>query len=260
MFLELNSFLDFDSPGLPNGFVFVSSNDLPDHGFVLNHLLMLYLKTGRKVFQVNFVNQEAFYSSTCQRLGIRLKAYAEKKAYFNFDCLRLLKDYISGSTLDASHPFAFIRGARDKRQLKSMGYKILSCAREFLGDEWEKSQVLVMLDDLTSLQTMGVPNGELLKFLHLLRSQLCGRLVVGGKWTQGDTECHQLCCYLSHLADVNIHIQGLPTGYSQDINGQISVTHKDSRKQEKRKKMHFRLEDKGVKLFPIGFHRLPVRM
>uniref|UniRef100_A0A2R5LH31 Elongator complex protein 6 n=1 Tax=Ornithodoros turicata TaxID=34597 RepID=A0A2R5LH31_9ACAR len=258
MFLELNSFLDFDDAPSASRLIFVSSSDVPDHGFVLNHLLMLYLKTGRRVFQINFVNQETFYSNTCQRLGIRLTQYKEKKAYFNFDCMRLLKQYISDCGENTTHPFDFVCQKEGERNLEGLSSEIVKTVLDFQGQN--PSDVLLVIDDLTILQTLGVPNSDMIRFLHLLRTRSNARIVVGAKWLEDDHSSSQLCCYLAHLANMCIRVQGLPTGYSSDIHGQISVMHRNEKMVEKSKKMHFRLEEKGVKLFPVGLHKVPMKI
>lgn len=258
MFLELNSLLEFDGAPSTQKLVFLSSSDMPDHGFVLNHLLMLCLKTGRRVFQISFVNQEAFYSNTCQRLGIRLAMYRDKNAYFNFNCMRLLKQYISEEQASTTHPFAFISQLEDSQKLENLSSEIISSIANFA--EQDSSEMLIMIDDLATLQTLGVSTSEILKFVQLLRTRFNARIVVGVKWLEDDPTNNQLCCYLAHLANMRIRVQELSTGYSADIHGQISVVHRNRNMLETCKKMHFRLEEKGVKLFPVGLHKVPMKI
>lgn len=268
MFLELNTFLDFDNKTLPRRFVVISSDDIVEHTFVLNHMLMLYLKTGRRVFQVNFINDDAFFSNVCQKLGINLKTYAAKNAFYSYSCLKLLKDLVKGSFSDSSHPFAFLTAPAQKNgdRLVTLRAHILDELRRFISDESAKGEVLLLVDDASSLLNFGLTNREILGLIHALRVDPLVReratVVVGSKFCYPEdyADCHQMCTYLSHLADAAIDVRGLSTGHSRDITGQISVTRTNDRQLPTSKHMHFRLEDRGVKLFPIGLHKLPLLM
>ncbi|EEC12093.1 conserved hypothetical protein [Ixodes scapularis] len=234
MFLELNTFLDFDNKTLSKQFVVISSDDIVDHNFVLNHLLMLYLKTGRRVFQLNLTLDDAFFASVCQKLGINLKTF-------------LTSD-----------------GPSDRLSL--LRSRIIEELDRFLGSSEASGEVLLMVDDVSCLLHLGLSNSEIVKFVHSLRAHEplrdCGSLVMGSKFNEPeqDAECHQLCTYLSHLADATVDVRGLSTGHSRDITGQISVTRKADGQRPTTKRMHYRLEDKGVKLFPVGLHRLPFQI
>lgn len=267
MFLELNTFLDFDNKALSKRFVVTSSDDMVDHSFVLNHLLMLYLKTGRRVFQLNFVLDDAFFPSVCQKLGISLKTYAAKNAFYAFSCPNLLKDFVKSSLPSESHPFSFLTAAGgQKERLSLLQSRITEDLDRFLGSSEDLGEVLLMVDDVSSLLHLGLSNSEILRFVHSLRAyeplRQRGSLVVGSKFNEHeqDPECHQLCTYLSHLADATVDVRGLSTGHSRDISGQISVTRTTDGQRPSTKRMHYRLEDKGVKLFPVGLHRLPFQM
>ncbi|XP_077511057.1 elongator complex protein 6-like [Amblyomma americanum] len=268
MFLELNTFLDFDNKALPRRFVVISSDDIVEHAFVLNHMLMLYLKTGRRVFQVNFINDDAFFSSVCQKVGINLKTYASKHAFYSFNCLKLLKDLVKVSFSDSSHPFSFLTAAvqENSDRLLTLRAHILDELHRFVNDESAKGEVLLLVDDVSSLLNFGLTNREILGLIHALRVDPvvrdCATVVVGSKFCgpEEHADCHQMCTYLSHLADATIDVRGFSTGHSKDITGQISVTRTRERQLPTRKHMHFRLEDRGVKLFPVGLHKLPLHM
>ncbi|XP_075542398.1 elongator complex protein 6-like [Dermacentor variabilis] len=266
MFLELNTFLDFDNKVLPRRFVVISSDDMVEHAFVLNHMLMLYLKTGRRVFQLNFVNDDAFFASVCQKLGINLKTYAAKSAFYSFSCLKILKGLVKSSFSDSSHPFAFLTAPASEHgddRLSVLRRQILDELRRFVGDDATKGEVLVLVDDVSSVLNFGLGHREIAALIHSLRVEplVCerGTVVAGTKFCarEDDADCHRLCTYLSHLADATIDVRGLSTGHSRDITGQISMTRTSNTQLPTMKKMHFRLEDRGVKLFPVGLNKLP---
>lgn len=268
MFLELNTFLDFDNKALPRQFVVLSSDDIVEHTFVLNHMLMLYLKSGRRVFQLNFVHDDTFFSSVCQKVGINLKSYSAKNAFHTFSCLKLLKSLVKGSFSDDLHPLSFLSvpasGSGDR--LSRLTSQILDEFHRFVGDDPSKGEVLLLVDDISGLLNLGLTNREILGAVQSLRADArvrdSGALLVGTKSCahDDDAECHQLCTYLSHLADATIDVRGLSTGRSKDITGQISVTRTSSTHLPVTKQMYFRLEDRGVKLFPAGLHRLPLHI
>lgn len=270
MFLELNTFLDFDNKALPRQFVVITSDDVVEHTFVLNHLLMLYLKTGRRVFQINLVNDDAFFASVCQKLGINLKAYAAKNAFHSFSCLKLLKELVKGSFSDSSHPFAFLTAPTSEHgddRLSVLTSQILDELRRFVGDgAATKGEVLVLVDDVSSLLNFGLGCREIADLIHSLRIEPLvhefGTVVAGTKScaSEDDADCHRLCTYLCHLADATIDVRGLSTGHSRDITGQISVTRTSSAQLPTTKQMHYRLEDRGVKLFPFGLNKLPLHI
>lgn len=268
MFLELNTFLDFDNKALPRQFVVVSSDDIVEHTFVLNHMLMLYLKSGRRVFQLNFVHDDAFFSSVCQKVGINLKSYSAKNAFYTFSCLKLLKSLVKSSFSDSSHPFSFLSasGSESGDRLSRLTSQILDEFHRFVGDDPSKGEVLLLVDDISGLLNLGLTNREILGAVQSLRADArvrdSGPLLVGTKSCShdDDADCHQLCTYLSHLADATIDVRGLTTGRSKDITGQISVTRTSNTLLPVTKQMHFRLEDRGVKLFPAGLHRLPLHI
>ncbi|KAL1477631.1 hypothetical protein MTO96_017095 [Rhipicephalus appendiculatus] len=273
MFLELNTFLDFDNKALPRRFVVISSDDTVEHTFVLNHMLMLYLKTGRRVFQLNFVHDDAFFASVCQKLGINLKTYAAKNAFRSFSCLKLLKELVKCSFSDSSHPFAFLTAPASQHgddRLSALRSQILDELRSFVicddGAATKGGEVLVLVDDVSSLLNFGLGCREIAGLLHSLRLEPLvrerGTVVAGAKscGREDDADCHRLCTYLSHLADATIDVRGLSTGHSRDITGQISVTRTSNTQLPTTKQMHFRIEDRGVKLFPVGLNKLPLHM
>ncbi|KAH8041854.1 hypothetical protein HPB51_018648 [Rhipicephalus microplus] len=272
MFLELNTFLDFDNKALPRRFVVISSDDTVEHTFVLNHMLMLYLKTGRRVFQLNFVHDDAFFASVCQKLGINLKTYAARNAFRSFSCLKLLKELVKGSFSDSSHPFAFLTAPASQHgddRLSVLRSRILEELRSFVVcDEVATTggEVLVLVDDASSLLNFGLGCREISGLVHSLRLEPLvrerGTVVAGMKSCarEDDADCHRLCTYLSHLADATIDVRGLSTGHSRDITGQISVTRTSYTQLPTTKQMHFRIEDRGVKLFPVGLNRLPLHI
>uniref|UniRef100_A0A023GKJ4 Elongator complex protein 6 n=1 Tax=Amblyomma triste TaxID=251400 RepID=A0A023GKJ4_AMBTT len=268
MFLELNTFLDFDNKALPKRFAVISSDDIVEHTFVLNHMLMLYLKTGRRVFQVNFINDDAFFSSVCQKMAVNLKTYASKNAFYSYSCLKLLKDLVKDSFADTSHPFAFLTAPAEQNgdRLVTLRNCILDELRRFVGSDSAKGEILLLVDDISSLLNFCLTNREILGLIHALRADPLVRehftVVVGSKFCGPEdyADCHQICTYLSHLADVTIDVRGLSTGHSRDITGQISVTRTSATQLPTSKHMLYRLEDRGVKLFPVGLHRLPLHM
>lgn len=269
MFLELNTFLDFDNKALPRRFVVVSSDDIVEHTFVLNHMLMLYLKSGRRVFQLNFVHDDAFFSSVCQKVGINLKSYSAKNAFYTFSCLKLLKSLVKSSFSDGSHPFSFLSvppGSESDDRLSRLTSQVLDEFHRFVGDDPSKGEVLLLVDDISGLLNLGLTNREILGAVRSLRADArlsdCSTLLVGTKSCahDEDADCHQLCTYLSHLADATIDVRGLSTGRSKDITGQISMTRTSNTHLPVTKQMYFRLEDRGVKLFPAGLHRLPLHI
>ncbi|XP_042280250.1 elongator complex protein 6 [Thunnus maccoyii] len=266
MFTELNSILNTTPDSFTQGEFILVSERQSDASFLIHHFLSFYLRARCKVCFLGLVQSFSHYSAVSQRLGVSL-AQAKEKGQLVF--LEGLKESLS--ILDpqeantGSQAIDFLRDP-------AVG---LRCLYEFVrssvsspgGGEEEWGPLVLLVDDLSVLLSLGVSVGAVLDFSHYCRATVCsqqqGNVVMlvrcdgeEDEEDDGDDEgSERLLKGLSHQCSLALQVRGLPTGYCRDIHGQVEVCwrRRQADGQHTQKKLfQYKVHDKGASFFARG--------
>ncbi|XP_065665061.1 elongator complex protein 6-like [Hydra vulgaris] len=233
MYSNLNYYLGL-SESLQCEFITIADSNI-DGNFLIHHFISSVLKNGGKVCLFGFAQTLTHYSNACQKLGVNLQTYADEGSFAFVDILKSICDsFLENDTLfyDNSSPGYSLKGLWEVIQKKI------------------SNRSLLILDDITSLVNIGVSAQVVADFLHYCKvatHKQCVSFVILGHCNEDDTVCSRVQAFMKTYSTLAIHVSSLKTGYSSDVSGEILIY-----KKKKTNRMHFKLADKDVKLFPVG--------
>lgn len=263
MFVELNNLMGHGISSLPRGKFILITDDMVDGSFIISHFLSLYLKSGNSVCMLGMAQSSNHYNNVCSKFGINCNQFRNKGNFIFIEMLTLLKQR---STVTARSESEKILNQKMQNILtapeKSVSDLIL-CFTEYCDSVTSSdSNLLFLIDDLSLFLTLGFTLEQIADFIHYIMvklnvpSQQSGNLLVAMVHCDGDTdEKHDefLWSYLTHKSTLMMEFQGLKTGYSKDIHGQLHIQWKDDdyniTREEKRQ---YKVEEKTLKLFAYG--------
>ncbi|XP_074540516.1 elongator complex protein 6 [Halichoeres trimaculatus] len=264
MFTELNSILNTTPDSITQGEFILISDRQSDASFLIHHFLSFYLRARCKVCFLGLVQSFNHYHAVSQRLGVSLLQAKEKGQLVFLEGLsESLSVLIPQESNTGSKAMDFLRDpAAGLKSLYEFIRSSLSSSDE--AEEWGPPVLLV--DDLSVLQSLGVSVGAVLDFSHYCRATVCSllkgnvvmltRCDVEEEEDDGDDEgSERLLKGLTHQCSLTLHVQGLPTGYCRDIHGQVEVCWR--RKQDvgqhtPKKLFQYKVHDKGASFFAPG--------
>ncbi|GIY65292.1 hypothetical protein CEXT_352281 [Caerostris extrusa] len=118
---------------------------------------------------------------------------------------------------------------------------------------------VLFIDEISLLVNLGASLPAISSFVQQCYtlcaklSNIPGNLLIGSIIDECDSENERLINYLTYIADINIKLEGLKTGYSKETDGKISIEVKNKSKCiSSHQKQLFKVTDKGTKLLPLG--------
>ncbi|KAE8289261.1 Elongator complex protein 6 [Larimichthys crocea] len=251
MFAELSSILNASPDSFTQGEFVLVSDRQSDASFLIHHFLSFYLRG----------------DAVSQRLGVSL-AQAKEKGQLVF--LEGLKESLSvlipQDTNTGSKAMDFLRDpAVGLKSLYEFPSSVSSSGSRAEGaEEW--GPLVLLVDDLSVLLSLGVSVGAVLDFSHYCRATVCselqGNVVMlarcDGEEEEGDGDdegSETLLKGLTHQCSLTLHVQGLPTGFCRDIHGQVEVCwrRRQGDGQSTQKKLfQYKVHDKGASFFAPG--------
>ncbi|XP_013780637.1 elongator complex protein 6-like [Limulus polyphemus] len=256
MFSDLNVFLECEKNLPKRKFILVTNDHRSDSSFVLHNMISLFLKNSCPVILVNIAQSFNHYHNVALKLGINLKKVVEEGKLLCVDGLKLLNALIESYFEEQNclnNPFSFIMNCREHSLMEL--YLSIKKKVEMLDNSSTKDlNFLILIDDFSNLQSLGASNIEVINFINYCHSLILrktgGCLVIGGSVDFDDEDSHVLLNCISHSSDTCIQINGLLTGQSRDVDGEITVTEKSGKLSKKI--MQFKVEEKSVRLFARG--------
>ncbi|KAL5493626.1 hypothetical protein EMCRGX_G014830 [Ephydatia muelleri] len=265
---ELESLLEKKNGNDFVGKMIVVSDSISDGSFLVHHFISQATRDRHLLCLVSFAHAFAHYNTTGTKLGSNLLRHQQAGKVIFVDCLTKLFEG-KGPIKDdqcISHQVAFST-ASDRSLLTDLYRTICLCVKELMKNNPEQPVCLVM-DDFSLLLSLGLQLQELVKFVHQCHFLLCttvGYCKRSGYFiltVHNDQDCHDedemlLKTHTLHICDINLHVEGLSTGYSQDVHGELIVEWRNpeqssSKAALSRKCMQFRLSEKSVHLFAKG--------
>ena len=222
-----------------------------DSAFLIHHLMAFHLKKKHKVILVSFLNTVHHYSCIASKLGINLTSSLSESNLTFIDCFSRSSD----GSVSCS-----IIGEDNLCSLASLS----TCLREFIDkhqQDHKDTPLTILIDDLSTPVLLGVAPIQVLDFVFstrgLLQTKLCTEsslCVLATSSGDVDSSEFRLVSHLRNESDVILTVQGLTSGFSKEVHGKlVALSNRDPPMvYPYREEWHFKLEDRGVKLFPIG--------
>ncbi|XP_023219524.1 elongator complex protein 6-like [Centruroides sculpturatus] len=218
MLTDVGLYLDLNTV---EQFLFLKAEPSKDADFIINELLMHFVKNGRSVVLLSTSQTFLHYSNVGLKLGINVKQLRENK---QFVCLDVLKSF-SGcfESLNNTKPEDKIASCflQSKPTLISVYESIKQAVEDIIEN---KNEFLLILDDVMLFLSFGASVGDILDLVHycrLLVKRYGGCLLVCSCDITDDDDNQQMNAILTHLCDKLIVIQGLNTGHSREIDGKV---------------------------------------
>lgn len=261
MSTDLSSLLDLPANFSNLKLITVTGDDLNNSSFVLHNLIQNKLRSlsasksaaslpVRLVLILSNHSYLHYATVAAKAFGLNLKASKESGFLRVFDTLSELDRYTEqGST---EEKFCFERLASDV---------ITLIEGEFQANQDQDSKLLtpcVIIDDLASFLSFGVPLSELYRFITTLRclsfkKNFC--LIVQSNFDESseDDDLRRLVLSTVVNSDVWLDCLKLETGYSQHVDGTLVLRDpKQKLSKEFERKFHFKTLDRNTKLYVPG--------
>ena len=222
MFPEVENFLGVeDEDGVIGVF---ESGDENSGNFLISHFISTSLKRKSKVAFLALEQTLGHYHAIGLKSGLNLiKSQSE-----NFVVIEALKEF---DEIYAS------KGDFAEDVLK----KTLSALDAFGKDE---DKVLIV-DRISLMTSYGLNLRDSIRFVRNLINEAVERDFKVTALTRLDPDNEEFNSFFAHYCDLRIQVEPLKTGRSNLVNGNVAI-------KRKRKKAHFKIEDKTVRIIPIG--------
>ena len=236
MFSELSNILDADPETPPSGQFILVGEINTDGTFVLHHHVCRYLRSHHNVCFLGLSQAFNHYSNVCMKLGVSLTTAKENGNLVFIEalsrCGQNIAHEVTGNGTESNDPerMAWRSLVGEVDTLEPL-FRVVKKAIEQLPD-WKVKPLLLVVDDLSILQTLGVSCSSIVWFVHYLQQFLIRStdgafclltLLHQDRDADGEEEQQLLLRQLSHQSDVTIETRGLLSGYSKEVHGEVSV-------------------------------------
>ncbi|XP_054717115.1 elongator complex protein 6-like [Uloborus diversus] len=243
---------------LKKNFLFVTKDTLSDLNFVLSDVISFYSKKNFSIILVNVAQSNSHYNHLLLKSGMNMRSLRDKGKIKVIDVFSEAEKILCDSENEKCSFFQnFNHGNGDTNSLKCLYISIKEAFEELCHKE--ESNCIVVIDEISMLMNVGLNMRSLQPFIQCCYS-LCVKNVtpkctflIGSICDVFDEENSLLVSYLHHLADVRIQVEGLKTGYSQQVDGKITLEEEDKASgTSSHKEYLFKVADKGAQLMTLG--------
>ncbi|XP_064382568.1 elongator complex protein 6-like [Halichondria panicea] len=263
MLTEISSFLNRSSDrDLLGRSVVITDSGGADGGFLVHHFIAQALRDGHITILVSCAQSYTHYNSVGTKLGVSFSRHEEQGHLVFIDCLTKLTTQQQNGPTDEEvkgqtrHTFS-LDSAFSLRGLYKLLHQCLLDVRRVKPDK----PVCLVLDDLSVLVSVGVRLVEVVGLVHYCQHMVTStaHTALGGGYMvtmvhcEGGGGCDEetLGHHLAHKAHLSLHVEGLPSGYSRDVHGQVRAVWRDSLP-VLRREAQFKLTDRTAHLFAKG--------
>lgn len=252
MFDDLNILTGWDSNRVPEKEVILISSKSADGSFLLHHFLSMFLKANHNVVLLTASQTLAHYGVVCSKFSVNIEKFQnlnKLKVMNILDASLLMYD---DGLLESPGESPGLFQAFEQNSMKYIYEEI----KKNLDPE---SRNMIMLDDITVLLNIGFKENDLINFVHymavLSKTCDCTFLTHFQKEVSSVDNAMKFYEHCQFYSTSELQIQGLESGYSKDVNGNLCFVTKsegDLKKREKVKEMQYKLTDRSIKLFAPG--------
>ena len=222
-----------------------------DASFLIHHLIAFHLKNNNRVVLVSFLNGFKHYSSIGLKLGINLTTSINEGNFTFIDCFSQNNEILVSSSVGCeskeyslSHLSALLKECIDQHRVN-----------------YPAVPLTLLIDDFSTPIMLGVALVAALDFVFSTRALLETKLAVQSSLCvlvaaheEIESPESKLLAHLASESDVVLTAQGLASGFYKEVHGRLISRYRRalSAVAWQKEECHYKLEDRGVKLFAIG--------
>lgn len=235
MFDEFNSLLNIGHNFLPTGKLVLLTDDRVDSNFIIVHFLNTHLKGGNSVCILSLAQSFNHYNNVALKFGINFTKSKDQGQLLFIDGLKACLEAVSLNEIssptqesNSNHPLAFIFARKsDIDSLKNL-YFLLKEQVNVL--KKRERPILLIIDDLSILTSLGVSSAEIIDFIRYIRNILnlpsqnstdCLLVATHRDSDIEDEDIDTVQVYCQHHSNLEINVKGLKTGFCKDVHGQV---------------------------------------
>jgi len=239
--------------------VLISDEVSCDAQFIVHHLLNEFIKQDAPVFLIHANQTINHYNLVSQKLGASIHVAQSKDRFRAFDALNILSRECKSNSNLTNILLAAITAALVEFPSK--------------GQNGISNHLLILIDDLSLLFALGQLTSDLAAFVFALRQFALSLphpvtlaflihhdLEDQDEYEDNLTELTKLINLLSHIVDSHLKVEKLPSGYSNDVHGIISL--RECAQDSTNGMMHFshvkrqfKITDKTITVFATGLSK-----
>ena len=208
MFKDISNCIDFEQK---NPFLtLISSSCQSDSSFLIHHFLSLGIRSKKQVYFVNLSQTWSHYKSVQSKLGnsVQLNEKTDAGKLVNFD---IVKQKNTATLIQMDSPVDF---------WQQTFASLIACLEEKNKNE-SNFECMVIIDDMSILNLIGCDENLIFELVVNLKAFTNLKLNLIMQLQSFWSNRHMIND-LIYLSDVYIKIEDLLTGYSRDIQGQVS--------------------------------------
>ncbi|KAG8181129.1 hypothetical protein JTE90_000781 [Oedothorax gibbosus] len=250
---DITSLLNLENDQKNKTFIFATKDSASDLNFFYSEILSFYLKRNYSVIIVNLAQSYSHYTHLLLKSGVNLRSLKDQEKVVIVDLMAEAGSLIKNTASESSNIFQpLISNGESVECLRPLFDSVKNAV-----DKLKPKGCVILIDDINVSTTLGVSLRAVQMFVkHLLLIKMVGepfRFLFGSFIDECDTENGKVRTYLNKLADINVHVEGLKTGYSKDTHGKITVGIKNQSDCScKQQTLFFKVGDKGAKLLTLG--------
>ena len=220
-----------------------------DASFLIHHLIAFHLKINHRVVLVSFLNGFKHYNSIGLKLGINYTTSINEGTLTFIDCFSesdevLVSNSVACESKDVlSHLLARLQDCIAQHQV--------SCP---------DVPLTLLIDDYSTPVMLGLPLVRALDLIFSTRALLETTLAVQASvcvhvsaLEELESPETRLVRHLASESDVILTVEGLASGVCKEVHGKLVSRRRSPYAIDwHREECHYKLEDRGVKLFAIG--------
>ncbi|KAJ8020657.1 Elongator complex protein 6 [Holothuria leucospilota] len=265
MIKDFNALIGWVTETIPcNQFILVTDCQT-DGSFAIHNFLSTFVRSHHKVIFLSLGQSFGHYNSVAQKLGTNLSSAKSSGQLTHIDGLQFSLQLCRDSSEDKTpgEKLSVFTECLRCGSLRPLYLTIMDLIKS-QSTSSTPSPVSVVIDDLSLLMSLGFKAQAITEFIHYCRtalwklSQNAGNLVtlVHDDADGLDDDASHLVIALSHQTDMLIKVEGLTSGFSKDVHGQVTIVHRGLHQstpgRRKATSVHYKILDKTVSFFPMG--------
>lgn len=223
---DIISLLSLESQQMSNKFIFATKDSSSDLNFLFSDILSYYLKQNYSIIIANLAQSYSHFTHLLLKCGINLRVLRDQERVAVVDVMAEAGCLINQAESEASDSFLSLISDGDSSEcLKPLFESIKKSAEKISSSK--PNGFVIFIDEINVLTALGVSLKAIQLFVqHLFCTELADvpvTFLFGSFTDECDVENAKVVTYLKKLADVNVQVEGLRTGYSKDTHGKVII-------------------------------------
>lgn len=220
---DIISLLNLESQQKNKKFIFATKDSSSDLNFLFSDILSFYLKQNYSIIIANLAQSYSHFTHLLLKCGINLRVFRDQERVAIVDVVAEAGCLINQAESETF--LSLISDGESSECLKPL-FESLKKAAEKISLS-KPNGFVIFIDEINVLTALGVSLKAIQLFVqHLFCTELANvpvTFLFGSFTDECDVENAKVVTYLKKLADVNVQVEGLKTGYSKDTHGKVII-------------------------------------